>query len=578
MPRAKEKSSSGLSIDISEPRKFYTPGSSISGNVTLNTAQDFAIGSVSLEFYGRVKVFFVYSHGQGESNWRGRAPLFSEQQLLYEGYHTHKPGSFSWPFVAEIPACPDAAVVRQSKHQWKELDHFLSTDDYIPNHSMPPTFNMRKWGFGYRWHIFIEYVIKVNIKEASGASMVLPPSSRRAILPIMVRDVVKPESNTFTLPLATHFTLPDQLTEKTSLERTPSKLPTFQSQVLRRTIRSSKLSTWDRDKGVPSKTFTFSNTIKDKTRAVFSPDSLPAFTFDITVSTPSNIHVLDARGISMMVSARSVTDDALTTIPIDRYPDVRILNVTLIVGISTYFRFKCPFSDHGKVRYDVKLLDRQPANHSIDMRRSQDRSMPFLDTDGEEAVTEAVLAHSVDLAKLPGLAAALVSARLGLQTEKPLVPTFNSYVISREYTLQWRLELDVAGEKVTVSNNDKIRVKVLPPEAKDLEAVLGHADASKAEAEDDNDKDDDKEESEDESITTKDSKEGMRGVFKTLRSKKTKQEEAAEEASAAAGPSSSPSDVLQDPAGEALPSYQQAPTDFGYRHEIDERPPRYEAE
>lgn len=44
-----------MSIDISEPRKFYTPGSSISGNVTLNTAQDFAIGSVSLEFYGRVK-------------------------------------------------------------------------------------------------------------------------------------------------------------------------------------------------------------------------------------------------------------------------------------------------------------------------------------------------------------------------------------------------------------------------------------------------------------------------------------------------------------------------------------------
>jgi len=166
MPRAKEKSSTGLSIDISEPRKFYTPGSSISGNVTLNTAQDFAIGSVSIEFYGRVKgklviktcrpggiltcsqVYFVYSHGHGESQWRGRAPLFSQQQLLYEGYHTHKPGSFSWPFVVEIPTCPDPAAVRQSIHQWKERDHFLSTDDYIPSHSIPPTFDMRKWGFG----------------------------------------------------------------------------------------------------------------------------------------------------------------------------------------------------------------------------------------------------------------------------------------------------------------------------------------------------------------------------------------------------------------------------------------------
>lgn len=55
MPRAKEKSSSGLSIELSDDRKFYTPGSQISGNVTLNTAQDFAIGSVSVEFYGRAK-------------------------------------------------------------------------------------------------------------------------------------------------------------------------------------------------------------------------------------------------------------------------------------------------------------------------------------------------------------------------------------------------------------------------------------------------------------------------------------------------------------------------------------------
>lgn len=55
MPKAKEKSSEGLSIELSTHHAFYTPGSKISGHVTLNTADDFAIGSVSLEFYGRVK-------------------------------------------------------------------------------------------------------------------------------------------------------------------------------------------------------------------------------------------------------------------------------------------------------------------------------------------------------------------------------------------------------------------------------------------------------------------------------------------------------------------------------------------
>ena len=55
MPRAKTKSSAGLSIELSDDRKFWTPGSKVCGNVVLSTAQDFAIGSVNVEFYGRVK-------------------------------------------------------------------------------------------------------------------------------------------------------------------------------------------------------------------------------------------------------------------------------------------------------------------------------------------------------------------------------------------------------------------------------------------------------------------------------------------------------------------------------------------
>lgn len=516
----------------------------------------------------------MQSHGNGEAEFRGRAPLFSQQHLLYEGYHTHKPGSFSWPFVVEIPTSPDVATVQQAKHQWKERDHFLSTDDYVPSHPMPPTFKMRKWGFGYRWHIFIEYVMKVDVKEAQGARMVLPPSSRRAVLPIMVRDVAKPESNTFTLPLATQFTLPDRLTEKTSLERAPSKESEFKYQTIRRTVKTSKLFTWDRVKGTPGRSFTFSDSIKDKTRAVFNSDSLPAFTFDVTVSTPRSIQVLDERGIPFVVDAVPVKDDGLTTIPVERYPDVRIDNMTLTVGISTYFRFKSIFTSNGKTRYDVRLLDRRPVDHVIDMSQRVNRGVSFIDCTDEDTKDAAITRNGVDLSRLPGLAPNLVSAKMGLQTEKPLVPTFNSYIISREYTLQWRLELEVAGERVTVSSDEKIRVKVLPPEAKNLQAVLGHSDASQAEIEEK----DDKEDSEDESIAKRESKDSTSPLQKALRQNKTKQEEAAEEASAAASPPSPSNGSLQFLGSEALPTYQQAPTDFGYRHEIDERPPRYEAE
>lgn len=55
MPMARQKSSAGLSIELSDGQKYYMTGSKVSGDVVLDTAQDFAIGSVSLEFYGRVK-------------------------------------------------------------------------------------------------------------------------------------------------------------------------------------------------------------------------------------------------------------------------------------------------------------------------------------------------------------------------------------------------------------------------------------------------------------------------------------------------------------------------------------------
>lgn len=55
MPKAKQKSSTGLSIELNNNPIYFTVGDTVSGDVVLNTAEDFAIGSVSLEFYGRVK-------------------------------------------------------------------------------------------------------------------------------------------------------------------------------------------------------------------------------------------------------------------------------------------------------------------------------------------------------------------------------------------------------------------------------------------------------------------------------------------------------------------------------------------
>lgn len=521
-------------------------------------------------------VFFVYSHGQGESYHRGRAPLFSNKRTLYEGYHTHKPGSFSWSFEFELPNIPDVATIRQSKHQWKEKEHFLSTDDYIPSHPMPPTFAMRKWGFGYRWHAFVEYVIRVDVKEAEGARMVLPASSRKAIMPIMVKEVATSESNTLSLPLSVQFTLPEQLTEKTKLSSPSSTYGPLQSQTCRQTIKTSRLQDWNRENGTSSSPQSLSNTLRDRAKSMLGSSSLPRYTFDITVSVPERLQLLKEGAIPILVHAEPVQDSQLTTIPAANYPDVRIDNLSLELGATTHIRFKSIFPGYQKTRYDIKLLDRHPVDHTIDMSISCGDIATMRRLTEEQKGTDVSNETAIDISKLPGLAPAIVSAKMGRSVEKPLAPTFTNYIISREYNLIWTLELGVAGEKVKVSSDDKLQVQVLPPEAKELESLMQDIDITTAEVENEEAGEED---SEADSVSAQSKGDSTKSLLKKFKNRKSKQQEAAEEAAAAEQSNSMTNEpTFQYQPGEALPTYQRNPTDFGYRHEIDEQPPRYEAE
>ncbi|KAK5074745.1 hypothetical protein LTR64_000950 [Lithohypha guttulata] len=573
MPRAKEKSSGGLSIELDDNRKFYTPGSKVSGIVTLSTAQDFAIGSVNIEFYGRVKVFMVYSHGNGETYYRGRAPLFTQSQMMYQGYHKKGAGTFTWDFSFDLPVNPDVATIKQAKHQWKDKEHFLSTDDYIPGHQMPPTFKMWKWGFGYRWHAFVEYVLMVEVKEAQGASMVLPAASKKAVKPLVVKHVATSHADTLSLPMGVQFALPDQLIEKSHLGRSSLKQQHLQSSSSRHTIRTSRLHGWNRDQGT---SLSFSNTIRDRTKSLFNSSSLPCFTFDLRVDIPEELRLLQPGSIPILVNVVPVQDESLTTIQPDNYPNLRVSSVTLEISASTYIRFKSILPAKIKAKYDVKLLDRQPVNHTINIRQRQHRCLTNDHNQEEDEGPNTALEHGIDLSTLPGLAPALVCAKMGLSgLEKPLVPTFNTYIIAREYTLSWKLELEVAGEKLIASNDDKIRVRVLPPEAEALEAIMRESDATKAEACDeaaDEELDHDSEEMKAGSTCRK-----AKSHRKTC-SKKSKSQEASEEAAAIESftATASNSRCDQHHAEDVLPTYQYQ-REFVYRNEIDE-PPRYEAQ
>lgn len=490
--------------------------------------------------------------------------------MLYQGYHTHKPGSFSWPFAFEIPSNPDVTTIQAAKHQWQEKDHFIATDDYVPGHALPPTFHMWKFGFGFRWHAFTEYVLAADVKEAQGASMVLPASSRKAVLPILVRDVASTTSNTMALPLAMNFTLPDQLNEKTKLDDKTRGLSNMQTFTSRHTVRSSRLDAWDRKRRSSGSALSFSNSVRDRTKSIFNSSSLPRYTFDFAISLPEQVQLLQEGAIPIHVDAIPVQGEEHTTIQSGNYPDIRVESISLSVIAHTYIRFKSLLPANTKTKHEIKLLDRCQINHTIDVSKSSQ-----LLADDEEDIRP-TRANSTDLSALPGVSLSLSSAKLGRHTEKPLAQTFNTYIIAREYSFTYRLELDVAGEKVRVSNDNKVPVRVLPPESEQLADFLRDTDLTKKSQDADEEAQDDGE-SESEADEIEDGTDRKKGILGKIRSRHSKAEEAAAEA-AACHSRSPEGPALQFQHAEALPTYQAQPTNFEFRNEIEERPPRYEAD
>ena len=529
-------------------------------------------------------VYYIHSTGQGAARYRGRVPLFSEKQLLYEGYHTHKPGSFLWPFSFTLPKNPDVATVHQSKHQWKEKGPFLSTSDYIGGHAIPPTFRMRRNGFGFSWHAYVEYVLKVDIREANNARMVLPPSLRKAVLPILVRDVEASSSNVHDLPFSMQFAIPEFLPEKSN-PRTEGH-PLMSVTTSRHTIRSRRLDGWTSKKDSTGKSMSFSNSIRDRTLSIFQPSNLPRYTFDFIVTLPREIRLLEEGRLPIFIQAMPIETDDLTTVQPDSFPEIHINNVSLDLTATTHIRFKYFLGPSQSSKYDIKLLDQHPVGHKIHMNHA--RKHESRTDHGTNHPSQA----SFDLRRLPGLSPTLVAAKLGPQTEKPLASSFNTYIIAREYTLTYRFELDVAGERIKVTNTEKLPVKVLPPNAANLQAILEHGDATRAEIEPDEEGENDSDNiSEGKASSAADekskSKISSRLLQRRTSSHGSKQIEAEAEAAANRSSVAAGSEErttghevgdIHFLSGEQLPGYQRNPTEFGYQHEIIERPPRYEQE
>jgi hypothetical protein len=125
-----------LRIVITNPQLTYTVGNVIRGQVVMQTTQDEAVGKVSINFEGRGKTKLIRSNGQSRRVYRGRAPLFRQQLVLYESHFTLKADQYAWDFEFTIPASSDPTL-RQSF--WEDDGGGVWMRTGVA-HPLPPTF------------------------------------------------------------------------------------------------------------------------------------------------------------------------------------------------------------------------------------------------------------------------------------------------------------------------------------------------------------------------------------------------------------------------------------------------------
>lgn len=453
MPPTKRKSAPGLEIQLADPKPFITPGDTIVGKVILSSASDQSIGTVSIRFFGRIKTYFVQHHGQGESHWKGRAPIHEENSVLYEGKHTHQPGSFSWPFKFSVPTHPDEALVRSFKNQWKAKAPFLSTYDDIFSHPLPPTFKFSKHGFGYRYQSFVEWVLEVTMKEPEESHVLKYTRTKKTTLPLTLMN--PPQDDPITRPLpGIEFSLPAGMPEKSNAEQVKQRSASrMVSQTSSHTVKSLKLLPHNRDADL---------SLRQRASSLFKSSDLPRFTFNVTVSRPDTVQVLAGEGIPIKMSLSPVADPSQNTLTPESYPTVRVDTISLVARAKTHIRWKSLMRDRDlTTSYDIDLLEKQPVGYEF-----------VLGSNGEEVLAgrkefSAIIPDSnsdmVDLCAVARLSPRLTAAKLGRQTENPVVPTFKSYIISRDYELKWKIELDVTGSKVKVESDGDQNLVVLAP-------------------------------------------------------------------------------------------------------------------
>ncbi|KAL6247946.1 hypothetical protein RBB50_005294 [Rhinocladiella similis] len=441
MGLTKATNSAGLSIHLDNPRQVYCPGDVISGHVSLNTAADCAIGTVAVSFWGRAKTKIIQQNGQSASVYRGRTRYFSLDSTLYTGQYTHKPGSFSWPFEFNVPDQANPQCIL-SGHKWKPKDHFHTNVDHDNlDLTLPPTTsNNNRYHMARKVDCFVEYVLEASLTEPQEAHRFRGPKTKTSTLPVTFHPFSTPE------PIQNYdFVTDHRLITISTLKLLPEHAGTSLS-------------------------------LRDRARSLFQRDSIPRFSFRLTVQAPSTIQTFHPNPVPFLLSIEPDLSPENTTIDTSTgtglLPPVTLRS--LRVDLKTHIRCRAVATYADDKTYEIPLLSLKQLNQTLPLDPVATSSKDAFSNTFSNSISSP--SSTIDLGALYDLRVG--NATLGSRLEAPLCPNFTSYNVSREYFLAWEIEVECADktEKFSSIKHGTPCTVLLPPATARMDGDSGGVD------------------------------------------------------------------------------------------------------
>lgn len=414
MPRSIFTASPSLELQLEPRRAAWAGGDVMTGFVSRAAPIVSPQAELVVKFFGRAKSKVVVQRGQsGASYYRGRYNFFDPEQhkvLLLSGpIHIPETGNKqSWQFRLRVPSALEPMCILANKNQQK--NSFLPLDPpSIHAQRMPPTFYAKGRALHCTYEAYVEYFLQAELTTWTGRSA----KTEIAVLPINLLS-----------------------------SDTPG--PIDMSRGLGRMSYQTQLSSYRLVPGEEESSLT----LGQRAQELFRSAKVPQLGFTLQVEYPRTLQIGNFATIPFRVHAiadPSRTSDSLQgeTLPLKvKSFEIDFRTSTDILCRGNLF----PHQTHGQ--HDV----------SLDIKGAMARlSTPIIVPVGPKS-------QPVDLGANMRLNLGITGAPLNIDYSPSLVdylfPSLETYNITVQHRLKWRLELSYGD--VSRKLSDEQNVVLLP--------------------------------------------------------------------------------------------------------------------